>query len=225
VKLKTKIFGLGFNKTGTSTLGRCFDILKLGPTARPQVLHDTFARESEAARSVAAFAQGVENFSSPKEIFGEFPYRAICDQIFDYGNTDIAVAIASRFRSFHDRPWNVGALYQVLDREFPESRFILNWRKSDNWWRSVERWLTVSHADDIAKYERYLKHTGSEGLDKDRFITAYEAHNSEIQAYFRGRDNLLCLNFEQDPGWGPLCEFLGCPVPEEPFPHENRQSY
>lgn len=220
-----RIFGLGFNKTGTSTLGRCFDILGLGPTARPQVLHDTFAPDSEAARAAAPFAQGTEHLSSADDIFGEFPYRAICDQVFDYGNFEFAAAIASRFRSFHDRPWNVGTLYQELDRKFPGSRFILNWREPDNWWRSVERWLTVSHPDDVAKYQRYLKHTGSDELDKDRFISAYEAHNAEVKAYFQGRENLLCLNFEQQPGWEPLCAFLGCPVPDEPFPHENRQSY
>jgi hypothetical protein len=29
------------------------------------------------------------------------------------------------------------------------------------------------------------------------------------------------LVFEVRQGWGPLCEFLGKPVPEQPFPHVN----
>ena len=29
------------------------------------------------------------------------------------------------------------------------------------------------------------------------------------------------LVFEVREGWGPLCEFLGLPVPEEPFPNIN----
>ena len=29
------------------------------------------------------------------------------------------------------------------------------------------------------------------------------------------------LVFEVKQGWGPLCEFLGVPVPEEPFPNVN----
>lgn len=29
------------------------------------------------------------------------------------------------------------------------------------------------------------------------------------------------LNFRLDQGWGPLCEFLGKPVPDVPFPHSN----
>lgn len=29
------------------------------------------------------------------------------------------------------------------------------------------------------------------------------------------------LVYEVKQGWEPLCKFLGVPVPDEPFPHEN----
>lgn len=29
------------------------------------------------------------------------------------------------------------------------------------------------------------------------------------------------LVFDVAEGWGPLCAFLGVPVPDEPFPHRN----
>lgn len=29
------------------------------------------------------------------------------------------------------------------------------------------------------------------------------------------------LEWTVEDGWEPLCEFLGKPVPDEPFPHEN----
>ena len=29
------------------------------------------------------------------------------------------------------------------------------------------------------------------------------------------------LVYEVGQGWEPLCEFLGVPVPDEPFPHLN----
>lgn len=32
------------------------------------------------------------------------------------------------------------------------------------------------------------------------------------------------LEFEVAQGWGPLCAFLGVPVPAEPFPHENESA-
>jgi hypothetical protein len=32
------------------------------------------------------------------------------------------------------------------------------------------------------------------------------------------------LEWEIGDGWGPLCEFLGKPVPEVPFPHANARN-
>lgn len=33
------------------------------------------------------------------------------------------------------------------------------------------------------------------------------------------------LNFELSSGWEPLCEFLGKPIPDVPFPHLNEQAW
>mgnify|MGYP003418779665 CR=1 FL=1 len=44
--LPRKVFGIGFNKTGTSTLSKCFELLGLGPVASPQVLHESFMADS-----------------------------------------------------------------------------------------------------------------------------------------------------------------------------------
>jgi hypothetical protein len=29
------------------------------------------------------------------------------------------------------------------------------------------------------------------------------------------------LEFEASQGWGPLCQFLDCPIPDEPYPKTN----
>lgn len=223
--LQPRIFGIGFNKTGTTTLGRCFDLLGLGPTARPQVLHDTYMPGSAAARGVAHLLIPQTCTSPDGATFGEYPYRAICDQQFDHANAPFALALAQGFRCFHDRPWNVGTFYQQLDAHFPGSRFILTWRDPEIWWRSTERWLTVMHRDDPARMERFLKHCRTDRLDREPFLAAYAEHNAGIRAYFAGRPDLLDINFEEEPRWERLCAFLDCPVPEAPFPHENRQNY
>lgn len=220
-----RIFGIGFNKTGTSTLGKCFDLLGFGPTARPQVLHDTFQPGSAAARELAPMLAVGEGKAPSDADFGEFPYRTICDQQFDHANYPFALALAERYRCFHDRPWNVGHFYSELDRRFPGSRFILTWREPEVWWRSTERWLTLVHRNDPARMERFLKHCDTDRIDRERFLAAYARHNADIRAYFTGRGDFLEINFEDEPGWEPLCDFLGCPVPELPFPHENRQDY
>jgi hypothetical protein len=178
-----------------------------------------------AARALAPLLVTADGAEPGDALFGDFPYRAICDQQFDHANTPFALALAQDYRSFHDRPWNVGDFYRHLDAQFPGSRFILTWREPEVWWRSTQRWLTVVHRDDPARMERFLKHCKTDRLDREAFLAAYAEHNAAIRAYFAGRADLLDINFEAEPRWERLCAFLDCPVPDLPFPHENRQRY
>ncbi len=74
-------------------------------------------------------------------------------------------------------------------------------------------WLEMS-AGVIAK-------TGfPEGLDRDGLIAAFVAHNDAVRAMIPAGQ---LLEFEVKQGWGPLCEFLEVPVPEEPFPRTNHR--
>ena len=54
--------------------------------------------------------------------------------------------------------------------------------------------------------------------DKTRAIEILERHNEEVKRRVPP-DRLLV--YEVREGWGPLCEFLGVPEPDEPFPHLN----
>ena len=46
----------------------------------------------------------------------------------------------------------------------------------------------------------------------------YREHNERIQAVIPEK-KLLIFNVKQ--GWEPLCKFLGCEIPEQPFPWQN----
>jgi hypothetical protein len=59
---------------------------------------------------------------------------------------------------------------------------------------------------------------GGNIADKEHIIAIYERNTAEVQAAF-GPDRLL--TYELGEGWGRLCDFLGCEVPEEPFPRSN----
>ena len=50
------------------------------------------------------------------------------------------------------------------------------------------------------------------------FKKKYREHNERVQAVIP-KEKLLFYNVKQ--GWKPLCEFLGCDVPEVKFPREN----
>ena len=55
-------------------------------------------------------------------------------------------------------------------------------------------------------------------MDRDNSISVYEEHNADV--ILRTSAERL-LVYEVGAGWGPLCEFLGVPVPDAPFPSSN----
>jgi len=66
--------------------------------------------------------------------------------------------------------------------------------------------------------EAIAEHSVGANADRDRCIAAFNAHNRRVQEEIP-KDRLLV--FRVQDGWAPLCEFLGCEVPDEPFPHLN----
>lgn len=229
--LEPKVFGIGLSKTGTTTLGACFDMLGLVPCAHPQTIHDALVGDGPHAGMLDRWAEAAE-MSSPhpdgiagKARFGIWPWRVMVAEVLAHRNYDLVIELARHFRSFEDRPWNIAPLYRLLDEAFPGSRFILTSRSVDSWWRSVERWLTRTHSEDEEKRWRYFRHLELDRIERDAFVSAYNRHNSEIRHYFAGRSDFLEIDFEQGGGWAELCAFLELPLPNQPFPHKNRQSY
>lgn len=56
------------------------------------------------------------------------------------------------------------------------------------------------------------------GLDREGLIKAFAAHNEAVKNAIPANQLLV---YEVKDGWGPLCEFLGKPVPSDPFPRTN----
>jgi hypothetical protein len=54
--------------------------------------------------------------------------------------------------------------------------------------------------------------------DKAYAIEVFERHNEEVKRRVAPERLLV---YEVKEGWGPLCEFLGVPEPEVPFPRLN----
>ena len=54
--------------------------------------------------------------------------------------------------------------------------------------------------------------------DRAHAIALFERHIAEVKATI-APERLLVMRVAD--GWGPLCAFLGCPVPDVPFPRVN----
>ncbi|KAL7912519.1 P-loop containing nucleoside triphosphate hydrolase protein [Trichoderma velutinum] len=132
--------------------------------------------------------------------------------------------------------WPAIAFAKELIEAYPEAKVVLTNRDVDSWhastmktvyWRVTDqelRWL--SNFDWAASmYYPMLKKffdTFFEGDFPNRGKDVFRKHYEEVRSLVP-KDRLL--EYRVTDGWGPLCEFLGEPVPKEsPFPNVNDNS-
>jgi len=122
---------------------------------------------------------------------------------------------------------------------YPDAKVILNQRKSSQIWvKSVQKAFgffntkTFRFITYLFKTNRMLCHM-AEVASRARIkkfgynifsVELYDKYNEWVrnEAAKRGKE---VLEFQVEQGWGPLCEFLGKPLPpsDVPFPYLNDQ--
>ena len=120
--------------------------------------------------------------------------------------------------------------YEELMQKFPDAKVLLNVRDPDKWYDSfmtlrgtMERLRPISRfIPKMGKFVRFgdtlLGNVFNGDESRENCVRVFTAHNEAVQQ-FVPKDRLLV--FRVQDGWEPLCEFLGCDVPNEPFPHLN----
>jgi Sulfotransferase domain len=137
---------------------------------------------------------------------------------FERGEYEPVFAIAERYESFEDGPWNGGDFYRALDARFPESKFVLTIRDPESWLVSHEHHFSAEGRREIP--ERYWIHDYA--AKRAEILRDYEARNEEVREHFRDRpEDLLVLDVVGGEGWERLCPFLGLQPPGGPFPDVN----
>jgi len=128
--------------------------------------------------------------------------------------------------------WPTACFYSELHEAYPEARFVLTHRSPESWADSfgstiykllagrdqappeMKAWLDMSTG--------VISKTGfPDGLDREGLMRAFVAHNEAVKNTIPA-DRLLVYQVKE--GWEPLCEFLGKPVPADPFPRTNNRS-
>lgn len=111
--------------------------------------------------------------------------------------------------------------FDVLDEQYPHSRFVLTTRSLEGWLESRRRHVERNQRDAAeGRYEGTFLTVDLDGWRAER-----AAHHARVRAHFADRPgDLLELDIERDGarGWDLLCPFLGLPAPERPFPWEGR---
>lgn len=187
MKFKQKIFCIGLNKTGTTSLHKAFKILGL----KSVHYEDT---NGENIKSIIK-----TNHESGKKLLDKIEH----------------------YHAFSD--WNLPStnhLFKNLDKQYPNSYFILNTRDLKDWLNSREKHV---------KRKPFLKHLQRKSpsnswinIDKEAWKNEYISHHRDVFEYFENRPNdLLVFDITKGDGWEKLCNFLQFPVPNRPFPKAN----
>lgn len=131
----------------------------------------------------------------------------------------LAEELSEQYDAFQDNPWPV--LYQEMDQRWPGSKFILTRRPSEAWIRSQVKDFGLAETP----MRRWIYGVGCPQGNETVYVERYERHNREVLDYFRDRpDDLLELDLPAGHGWAEICQFLGHPLPDKPFPHANKAS-
>jgi hypothetical protein len=118
------------------------------------------------------------------------------------------------------------AFWREIAAFYPKAKVILSLRDPEKWRESTqETILSPQFAPAMLNmpFGPVIKNVvwrffDGEIHDRAHLISVFNRHTEEVRRTIP-KDCLLV--FEAKDGWGPLCAFLGKPVPDAPFPRVN----
>lgn len=196
--MRLEIVGSGLGRTGTKSLQSALDRLGFGPC------HHMFEVLSNPETMPLWIAAGTG--------------RPDWNAIFEGYNSAV------------DYP--TAAYWKELADFYPASKVIHTVRDPEDWFESTQATIfrTGGHADTAMAtdsvqgefFRSFVKPPLRDHLhDRDFLIDYFLRHTEAVKAAI-SPDQLLV--YEVGDGWEPLCEFLGVPVPSDPFPSQNNRA-
>jgi hypothetical protein len=140
--------------------------------------------------------------------------------------------VYAKYRSTVD--WPGARFWREIADAFPEAKVVLTVRDPESWFESAAGSIHAAalapppaDADEVYFGLRDMAlEVVWDGVfdgrftDKEHALKVVAEHDAAVR---RGIDPDRLLVFQVSQGWEPLCEFLGVPVPDEPFPRSNER--
>lgn len=202
---KRKIFCVGLNKTGTTSLSKALE--NLGIATAPQrpaelLLHDWARRDFRGIIRFCKYFQAFQDvpFSCP------FTYQAL-DAAFPGSKFILTIRAnpeqwAQSLTRFHSKLFARGRLPRVEDLQRAE-------------------YCYPGFALDF--YRAVFGEACEPLYDLQMLCGFYQFHYTSVMEYFRSRPaDLLVLDVARDTALSDLCRFLGKPLLNQPFPFCNK---
>jgi hypothetical protein len=117
--------------------------------------------------------------------------------------------------------------WRELTAYYPNAKVLHTVRDPDQWFDSTQ--VTIfsprgpsRRPSSMTEFFNIFLNSFGDHLHDRAFMTDYfRKHTREV---VRAIPAERLLVYEVSQGWGPLCEFLGVPVPGEPFPTQNSRA-
>jgi hypothetical protein len=133
-------------------------------------------------------------------------------------------AMLSPYRAIVD--WPGGSFWRELTAAYPDALVLLSVRDPEAWYKSASN--TIFLAFDHLPPEIQPWMNSVRQLLHERFSDRFDDPTAMMDAFVRHNDAVRAevpagrlLEWTPGDGWEPICERLGLPVPNEPFPVTN----
>ncbi len=123
--------------------------------------------------------------------------------------------------------WPMAAFWREISEAYPDALILLSVRDADSWWKSAHDTIFTASGraagdDSLRQWHemvmRLFHRLGDDIADEAEMKTGYLRHNDDVRRI--APDDRL-LEWRASDGWQPICDALGLPVPDAPFPRTN----
>ena len=186
-----KIFEIGVSKTGTTSLGRAYEILGFRDKGVSKIITKKFYKSEPYDYNI--LFEVIDRYGA----FQDSPWHNCDYKILDKRYPGSKFILLER----DDKSW-------IRSLEYWSSP-ILN----EDW----ETWLDEYDRNTID--ERWK--TDRDNLIKEKLDWKHLKYRGIKEYFKNRQNDLLVMNICDGEGWEKLCSFLNKPVPDVPFPKEN----
>lgn len=202
-----KIFCIGRNKTGTTSLHKAFLDLgyRVGNQREAELIFDQYVRHKEFEPLV--------KYCRKAQVFQDVPFSHLdtlphIDKAFP--NSKFILSVRS----------NADAWYDSLVR-FHIKLFGVNGNLPDADTLKKRKYVRAGYIYENIK--RHYQTPDDDLYQKETLIAHYERHNCGVIDYFKDRPNdLLIINLSDKEAYAQMTQFLSIQSPFNDFPWENK---
>jgi len=211
-----EVICVGFSRTGTSSLKAALSKILPGKTFHAMDFLNSINEEA-SHKFWKSLEEQTATSTEIQEFFRSRNYSAVCDTpcitfwreiLRAHPHAKIILTVRN------PRDWFTSINKALV----PLSTQILRW----SWMLKIICYIFYRHAFQVELLRiLFQPFQSKELLTESTACEFYEGWNKDILASVPS-SNLLVFDVKQ--GWTPLCQFLGCKQPEEPFPRLNDAS-